>query len=88
MTGITFTLADSAGKPVTDLQPYLGAMGHLVVISSDGKDYVHAHPIEDAKASGPVAFMAHFPHVGIYKGWGQFRRADVVHDVPFVVKID
>ena len=29
-----------SGKPVTGLQPYLGAMGHLTVVSKDGKQYV------------------------------------------------
>ena len=87
MTGITFTLADLADKPVTDLQPYLGAMGHLVVISSDGKDYVHAHAAEAAAAPGVVGFMAHFPRGGLYKGWGQFQRAGVVHTVPFVMNV-
>jgi hypothetical protein len=30
------------GKPVTDLEPYLGAMGHVVIISRDLEQYVHA----------------------------------------------
>jgi len=34
------------GKPVSDLQPYLGAMGHLVIISSDLREFVHSHPHE------------------------------------------
>ncbi|MBY0310440.1 MAG: hypothetical protein K2W85_00065 [Phycisphaerales bacterium] len=34
------------GKPVTDLQKLMGELGHLVIISADLKDYVHAHPIE------------------------------------------
>jgi len=41
-TGISFRLMDPAGQPVSDLQPYLGAMGHLVILSADGKVYVHA----------------------------------------------
>lgn len=85
---IAFALFDAAGKPVADLQPYLGAMGHLVVLSADGKQYVHSHPLEVKSSGGTVAFEAHFPHPGIYKGWGQFRRYDTVHDVPFVVKIE
>ena len=32
------------GGPVTDLQPYLGASGHLVVIRRGSLDYLHAHP--------------------------------------------
>ncbi len=37
---------DKDGKPVTDLQPLMGELGHLVAISADLKEYVHAHPIE------------------------------------------
>jgi YHS domain-containing protein len=34
------------GKPVSTLRPYLGAMGHMVIISEDGTQFVHAHPHE------------------------------------------
>jgi hypothetical protein len=37
---------DLNGKPVTDLQPLMGAMGHLVIISADRSAYIHAHPLE------------------------------------------
>ena len=87
-TRISFALLDAAGKPVSDLQPYLGAMGHLVVLSSDGKQYVHSHPLEGKSSGGAIAFEAHFPHPGLYKGWGQFQRSNTVHDVPFVVMIE
>jgi HPt (histidine-containing phosphotransfer) domain-containing protein len=33
--------------PVTDLEPYLGALGHLVIISQDLKSFVHSHPLND-----------------------------------------
>ena len=69
-TRISFALFDAAGKPVGDLQPYLGAMGHLVVLSADGKQYVHSHPLEGKSAANAVAFDAHFPQPGLYKGWG------------------
>ena len=89
MTRIAFTLFDAAGKPVADLQPYLGAMGHLVVLSADGKQYVHSHPLVEGKSlGGAVAFAAHFPQPGVYKGWGQFQRSNTLHDIPFVVKIE
>ena len=87
-TRISFTLFDAADQPVADLQPYLGAMGHLVVVSADGQQYVHSHPLEEKSSAGSVAFEAHFPRPGIYKGWGQFQRSDTVHDVPFVVEIE
>src|SRR4051794_12138039 len=33
------------GRPVTDLQPYLGAYGHLVVLRDGDLAYLHAHPL-------------------------------------------
>lgn len=86
---VRFELTDAAGKPLTGLQPYMGAMGHLVVLSNDGKQYVHAHPAEDTPASrNVVTFQAHFTKAGLYKGWGQFRWKEQVRVVPFVVKVD
>jgi len=40
------------GKPVTDLEPYLGAMGHLVIISQDLESFVHSHPHEAGGEAG------------------------------------
>ena len=86
-TRIVFSLLDSADTAVADLQPYMGAMGHLVIISADGKQFVHAHPTTDKKATdGKVEFEAHIVKPGIYKAWGQFQRADTVHIVPFVME--
>ena len=87
-TRISFTLFDAAGRPVSDLQPYLGAMGHLVILSGDGRQYVHSHPLEGRSTGGGLAFEAHFAHPGIYKGWAEFRRSDAIHEVSFVVQID
>lgn len=41
-----FQVRDAKGKPLTDLQPYMGAMGHAVILSQDGKSYLHSHPLE------------------------------------------
>jgi hypothetical protein len=44
---LTFHLTDTAtGRPVTDLQTYLGAFGHTLIMSEDMTDYVHAHPLD------------------------------------------
>lgn len=44
---LDFTIADAAtNKPLTNLQPYLGALAHFVIISQDGADFLHAHPME------------------------------------------
>ncbi|MEJ7595471.1 MAG: hypothetical protein WKF77_28480 [Planctomycetaceae bacterium] len=87
-TTVRFHLVDLAGKAVTDLEPYLGAMGHLVIISADGRDYVHAHPLSEAQTApdGAIEFAAHFPKPGIYKAWGQFQRGGSVFTAPFVLE--
>lgn len=87
-TSVRFHMVDADGKPVSDLQPYLGAMGHLVIISADSREYVHAHPLSEAKTApdGAVEFAAHFPKPGIYKAWGQFQRDGSVFTVPFVLE--
>lgn len=41
---ISFTLKNSTGQPVTNLQPYLDAFGHLVMINEQTFDYLHVHP--------------------------------------------
>lgn len=87
-TKVRFHLVDGGAKPLGDLQPYLGAMGHLVIISAAGREYVHAHPLNEAKTApdGAVEFAAHFPKPGIYKAWGQFQRGGSVFTVPFVLE--
>jgi uncharacterized membrane protein len=81
------------GKPVTDLQPYIGAMGHCVIISQDTKVYLHCHPEQlfnprpDARGGPDVAFHTHFPRPGRYKVWGQFKREGKVLVADFVIDV-
>lgn len=85
---VTFTHRDLTGQPVTDLEPYLGAMGHLVVIGAGTGEYVHAHAETMTAPDGQVKFAAHIARPGIYKGWGQFQRQGQVFTIPFVLKAD
>jgi YHS domain-containing protein len=57
---MSFTISQD-GKPVTTLRPYLGAMGHLVIISEDGTQFVHAHPHEGGE-HGADGHDAHGGH--------------------------
>ena len=45
-----FQVRDANGKPLTDLEPYMGAMGHAVILSEDGAIYLHVHPVSDEMA--------------------------------------
>ena len=77
--------------PVTDLQRYLGAWGHLLILSEDMTEYVHAHPREEMQpdpAAGPtggpeVIFDALLPKPGRYRAWLQFQRNDRLTTVSF-----
>lgn len=84
---VSFDFKNSEERPLADLQPYLGAMGHLVVVNTKDGDYAHAHPVEKSSGPGIVQFMVHFSKPGIYKGWGQFQCDGKVFDVPFVVEV-
>jgi hypothetical protein len=76
-----------SGLPVTDLQPYLGAAGHMLVVSSDLTAAVHGHP-EGISGAGPiVTFGPVFPAPGMYKMWVQFQRRGQVVTASFVVTV-
>jgi hypothetical protein len=54
-----FQVRDASGKPVNDLEPYLGALGHAVLLSSDTKVYLHTHPMEGGMEGMDHARMDH-----------------------------
>ncbi|MBH5316324.1 hypothetical protein I6N90_00695 [Paenibacillus sp. GSMTC-2017] len=85
---LNFKLSDATSKdPITDLEPYLGAVGHVVILSEDSEQYLHVHPMEE-KAKGPNAkFMTTFPNSGVYKIWGQFQRNGKTFISAFVVEV-
>jgi hypothetical protein len=44
---LIFHLTDTkTGRPITDLQTYLGAFGHTLIMSEDMLDYVHSHSLD------------------------------------------
>ncbi len=84
-----FEVRDAAGRPVPDLQPYLGAMGHAVILSTDAQELLHVHPMEmGAGKPGQVAFHVTFPAPGPYKVWAQFQRGGLIMTAPFVVSVE
>jgi hypothetical protein len=72
------------GRPVTDLQPYLGAYGHLVVIREDDLAYLHAHP-EEGPAGPDVAFDVEFDEAGRHALYLDFKHGGVVRTAIFTV---
>ncbi|MCX4474642.1 hypothetical protein C5N14_14500 [Micromonospora sp. MW-13] len=88
-TELTLTVSRD-GTPVTDLQPYLGAYGHLVALRQGDLAYLHVHP-EGAPGDGrtpagpAVTFSVEFPSAGAYRFYLDFRHGDAVHTAEFTV---
>lgn len=78
-----------SGKSVTDLQPYLGALGHAVILRDGDLQFIHGHPVESAtdRQTGVIHFMVGFPESGKYKVFFQFQRSGKVSTADFVVNV-
>ena len=61
-------------------------MAHFVVLSGDGRDFLHVHPL-DTQAGQGVSAHTVFPRAGFYKLWVQFQRRGEIITVPFVVTV-
>lgn len=94
---LRFRLADArTGQPVRDLEPYLGAWGHTLILNADQSEYLHSHPTESVTPApdgapprgGPeVEFKTMFPAAGLYRVWTQFRRAGEIVTVSFTLNV-
>jgi hypothetical protein len=76
------------GRPVTGLQPYLGAYGHLVALHAPGLEYSHVHPAEENLAAGTITFDAELAKAGPYRLFVQFRAAGRVHTAAFTQNVN
>jgi hypothetical protein len=94
---LKYRLTDErTGEPVRDLEPYLGAWGHTLILNADQSEYLHSHPTEmlpddvDIKTlrGGPeVEFKTMFPAAGNYRIWTQFQRAGRIITVFFTIRV-
>lgn len=74
-------------RPVDDLQPYLGAKGHLVALREGDLAFLHVHPEESEGAADEIVFDATFPTAGRYRLYLQFKHEGVVRTVEFTVAV-
>jgi hypothetical protein len=84
----------TTGEPVRNLERYLGAFAHALIVNEELTEYIHAHPEEmlegtDIKTGGgpEVVFHTLFPKGGRYKAWVQFQRGGHVSTVSFTFKV-
>jgi hypothetical protein len=82
------TLLQYSLTPRASFEPFLGAMGHMLIASEDLIDLIHTHPflVDGGLAKPPedvklVQFNVLFPRPGRYRVWAQFQRAGVVNTI-------
>lgn len=92
---LTYSLSQN-GKPITNMQPYLGAMGHLMAINQNGRNILHTHTVSSggqvtasmATQSGPrFTYEVELAKSGLTKIWTQFQRNGRILTVPFVFNV-
>ncbi|MET8091641.1 hypothetical protein [Micromonospora sp. NPDC005220] len=88
-SSLTLTVSRD-GQPVTDLEPYLGAYGHLVALRRGDLAYLHVHPDgtpgDGRTRPGPaVTFLAEVPSAGSYRLYLDFQHGGRVHTAEFTV---
>ncbi|GAA1110515.1 hypothetical protein [Nocardiopsis composta] len=76
------------GEPVDDLEPYLGAYGHLVALRAGDLAYLHVHPHgepgDGETEPGPeVRFSAEAPTPGDYRLFLDFKHGGKVRTAEF-----
>jgi hypothetical protein len=78
--------------PITNVEPYLGALAHIAAFHEGDLEVVHMHP-QEAPASGagasPSELMVHaeFPVAGLYRMFIQFQIDGRVHTAPITVAV-
>jgi hypothetical protein len=84
----------TTGEPVRDLERYLGAFAHALIVNEELTEYIHAHPEEmlegtDIKGGGgpDVVFHTLFPKGGRYKAFVQFQRGGTLSTVSFTFRV-
>jgi hypothetical protein len=73
------------GQEVGDLDPYLGALGHLVALREGDLAYLHVHPM--GGVGSRIAFHAAFPSAGRYRLFLQFAHEGRVHTAAFTLEV-
>jgi hypothetical protein len=83
---LTFRVARD-GQPVTDLEPYLGARGHLVALREGDLAFLHVHPTDAATEGASIGFGAELPSAGRYRLYLQFQHDGQVRTAAFTLEV-
>ena len=91
-SSVTATVSRN-GRPVTDLDTYLEAYGHLVALRQSDLAYLHVHPDghpgDGTTPAGPtIDFAVEVPTPGVYRLFLDFQHGGVVRTAPFVITVE
>lgn len=75
------------GRPVTMLEPYLGAYGHLVALHAPDLAYSHVHPDGEDRDAGAITFDTELHEEGPYRLFLQFQIDGRVHTAAFTQRV-
>jgi Cu+-exporting ATPase len=86
---LVFRLEDAAsGQPIRDLQPYLGAPAHAVVLSEDGARFAHTHgEAIDGSGHATSGHAGHTVAAGTATGLGPEIAVHHTFDTPGLYKL-
>jgi len=93
MAGMEHTLKVTVtknGKPVTDLQPYLGTYAHLTAFHQGDLAFAHLHPqgTVNGNHGGPaLSFHATLAQSGLYRLFLQFRTGGTLHTAAITLRV-
>jgi hypothetical protein len=94
-TSEVFVAIDHDRLPVTDVEPYLGARGRLVVLRQSDQAYLRTAPVPpDAapaaasahRTSPGLAFTVELPGAGEHRLFFEFKHDGAVHTAEFTVR--
>jgi hypothetical protein len=71
------------GERVRDIEPYLGARGHLVALREGDLAYLHVHPESEASEGSDIRFGVEYPSAGRYRLFLQFKVDGEVETAAF-----
>jgi hypothetical protein len=75
------------GREIRNIEPYLGARGHLVALREGDLAYLHVHPEEGPTPGAGISFQAEYPSTGNYRLFLQFKHAGRVHTAEFTREV-
>lgn len=69
----------------SDLETYLGAPAHIILIGVKDKDFLHVHP--GSTEAHAVYAHANIMKAGLYRMWVQFQTNGIVHTADFTLDV-